>query len=191
MVAAEKGGGMSEVKKEKMRLATVWLSGCSGCHMSFLDLDERLLELEKHVQLVFSPLADHKDFPEGVDLVLVEGAVGNREQLAMIRTVRERSRVVVALGDCAVTGNVPALRNRLSSVAMLRDVYADGEEIPGLDPHGMVPQLLPSVRPLHRVVPVDVFLPGCPPDPQSILEAVTALVRSEPLILPEAMRRFG
>ncbi|GLI35927.1 NADP oxidoreductase [Desulforhabdus amnigena] len=187
---------MTEFKNEKVSLATVWLSGCSGCHMSFLDLDEHLLELEKHVRLVFSPLADHKRFPEGVDVVLVEGAVGNVEQLALARTLRERSRVVVALGDCAVTGNVPALRNRLDSEAMVRTVYAGGMDFPGLDPAGLdekewVPRLLPSALPLHRVVPVDVFLPGCPPGPQSILAAVTALVRGEPLVLPEAMRRFG
>lgn len=179
--------------REKIRLATVWLAGCSGCHMSFLDLDEHLLELEKKIQLVFSPLADYKPFPEGVDVVLVEGAVANREQLALARTLRERSSVVVAFGDCAVTGNVPAFRNRLDSEALLRAVYGSGEHIPGLDadPKGGVPELLPSVLPLHRVVPVDVFLPGCPPDPQSIRVAVTALIEGEPLVLPESMRRFG
>jgi NAD-reducing hydrogenase small subunit len=182
---------MSEADNKKIRLATVWLSGCSGCHMSFLDLDEQLLELETLVQLVFSPLADHKRFPEGVDVVLVEGAVANTGQLALARTLRQRSRVVVALGDCAVTGNVPALRNRMNSKALLKAVYADGEQIPGLDPQELVPQLLPLVLPLHRVVPVDVFLPGCPPDPQSIQSVLAALVRGEPLILPEAMRRFG
>lgn len=182
---------MSEAENDKLRLATVWLSGCSGCHMSFLDLDEHLLELEKHVRLVFSPLADHKDFPEGVDVVLVEGAVANTEQLALARMLRARSRVVVALGDCAVTGNVPALRNHLDADTLLRNVYADGEGIPGLDPQQVVPGLLASVLPLHRVIPVDVFLPGCPPEPQSMLAALTALIRGEPLTLPEDMRKFG
>lgn len=182
---------MSEVENDKLRLATVWLSGCSGCHMSFLDLDEHLLELEKQVRLVFSPLADQKVFPEGVDVVLVEGAVGNTEQLALARTLRQRSRVVVALGDCAVTGNVPALRNHLDADTLLRSVYANGERVPGLDAQGMVPGLLPSVLPLHLVIPVDAFLPGCPPEPRSMLAALTALIRGEPLTLPEDMRKFG
>ena len=182
---------MPGVEDQKIRLATVWLSGCSGCHMSFLDMDEHLLELQKLVHLVFSPLADYKCFPEGVDVVLVEGAVANTEHLALAHTLRRRSRVVVALGDCAVTGNVPALRNRLDSEGLLQAVYADGERLPGLDPQGEVPQLLPSVLPLHRVIPVDVFLPGCPPAPQSIQAAVGALIQGESFVLPESMRRFG
>jgi Ni,Fe-hydrogenase III small subunit len=99
------------VQVRKPRVATVWLGGCSGCHMSFLDLDERLLDLAAAMDLVFSPIADVKVFPEGVDVVLVEGAACNEEHLEMARRVRARSRLVVAFGDCAVTGNVTAIRN--------------------------------------------------------------------------------
>src|SRR5574338_95517 len=99
----------------RLRLATVWLGGCSGCHMSFLDLDEFLIELAALVDLVYSPIADIKEYPEGVDVVLVEGAIANVENLEFARKVRARSRVVIAFGDCAVTGNVVSLRNPLGT----------------------------------------------------------------------------
>ena len=107
--------GPAAAPGRRARVATVWLGGCSGCHMSFLDLDERLLELAPRLELVYSPIADAKVFPEGVDVTLVEGAVCNEEHLEMARRVRARSRLVVAFGDCAVTGNVTAIRNALGS----------------------------------------------------------------------------
>ncbi|MBO3840447.1 MAG: oxidoreductase, partial [Candidatus Brockarchaeota archaeon] len=85
----------------KVRLATVWLSGCSGCHMSFLDQDEKLLELAGKIELVYSPIADIKDFPENVDITLVEGAVGNEEQLELLKKIRKNTKMLIALGDCA------------------------------------------------------------------------------------------
>ena len=169
----------------KPRLATVWLGGCSGCHMSFLDLDERLLDLARAADLVFSPIADVKEFPENVDVTLVEGAVANRDHLEMILTVRERTRVLVALGDCAVTGNVTALRNLFKLDAVLAAAY--GERPPA--PDDIVPALLPRVEPLHRLVHVDAFLPGCPPDADRIWTAVAALLRGEPV--PGPVGRFG
>src|SRR5215472_13630949 len=96
----------------KARVATVWLDGCSGCHMSILDMDERLIELADRLELVYSPLVDAKEYPKNVDVVLVEGAVSTEEDLEKIRTVRQRTRILVSLGDCAVTANVPSLRNR-------------------------------------------------------------------------------
>lgn len=140
----------------KPRFATVWLGGCSGCHMSFLDLDEWLAELLDRVELVYGPLLDVKEYPENVDLVLVEGAVANRDNLEMLLRVRERSKVLVSFGDCAVTGNVTALRNLV--------------ELPvtPLDP--VVPPLLDKVHPLHHYVKVDHFLPGCPPPAAKIRE---------------------
>jgi NAD-reducing hydrogenase small subunit len=97
----------------KLRLATVWLDGCSGCHMSFLDLDERLLDLAEQADLVFSPLVDRKDFSAEVDVTLVEGAVSSTEDLEKIKKVRAHTKILVSLGDCAVTANVPAMRNPL------------------------------------------------------------------------------
>jgi NAD-reducing hydrogenase small subunit len=157
----------------RLRFATVWLGGCSGCHMSFLDLDEWLIDLAKHVEVVFSPLADVKQYPEKVDLVLVEGAIANRENLEMIKLVRARSKTLVAFGDCAVTGNVTALRNPLGvALEVLRPVY--GEKIPN-EPE-IIPVLLDRVQSLHHVVAVDYFLPGCPPPAPRIKALLRALL---------------
>src|SRR5262249_10433062 len=105
--------GAGEEAMDRLRFATVWLGGCSGCHMSFLDLDEWLFELGDCVDVVYSPLIDVKEYPEGVDVALVEGAVANEDNLQLIQRVRRNTRGLVSFGDCAVTGNVTALRNPL------------------------------------------------------------------------------
>ncbi len=98
---------------ERLKLATVWLGGCSGCHMSFLDLDEFLIELAGKIELVYSPVVDVKEYPQNVDVCLIEGAVCNEDNLEILHKIRARTKVLVAFGDCAVTGNVPAIRNQL------------------------------------------------------------------------------
>ena len=133
---------------DKLRLATVWLGGCSGCHMSFLDMDEFLFDLAERVDLVYSPIVDIKEFPTGVDLTLVEGAVANEDNRELALQVRERSARVVSFGDCAVTGNVTAMRNPLGDPeAILRRVYVDGVDRDGgiPDAAGIVPPLLAKV----------------------------------------------
>ena len=162
---------------EKTKVATIWLSGCSGCHMSFLDQDELLLDLAKKIQLVYSPIVDVKIFPENVDVTLVEGAVANEEQLSLLKQARIRTKILISLGDCAVTGNVTALRNawRESDKAVLKRAFVDlsdmGAEIP-MD----VPKLLKKVHPLHEVVKVDYFIPGCPPSADLINYVLTELL---------------
>ena len=181
---------MSKTLQKKIHLATAWLGGCSGCHMSFLDLDERLLDLAEAAELVYSPLADIKELPEGIDVILVEGAVANVDHVKLAEKIRSRSKIVVSFGDCAATGNVTSLRNRLSLEDLLTTVYQEG---PGKisQQDDFLPLLLPKVLPLHQVIPVDVFIPGCPPDPGRIWAAVTALLEGRTVVLSEEMRRFG
>jgi NAD-reducing hydrogenase small subunit len=181
------------VTGKKTRFATAWLGGCSGCHMSLLDLDERLIELFQAADLLYSPIADIKEFPRQVDVTLVEGAVANVDHLELARQIRERSHIVVSFGDCAVTGNVTSLRNRLEVDDLLSMVYREG---PGREPRGregdgILPALIPRVLPLHQVIAVDAFIPGCPPDPDTIWEAVSALLHGAPVRLKQEMRYFG
>ena len=123
----------------KVRLATVWLDGCSGCHMSFLDLDEFLIELAGKVDLVFSPVIDVKEYPENVDVCLVEGAVCNEDNLEVIRKVRARTKVLISFGDCAVTANVPAIRNQLglgNNESVLQRAYTSSSSTVPRGPRG-------------------------------------------------------
>jgi NAD-reducing hydrogenase small subunit len=166
---------MQAVKKTKV--ATIWLSGCSGCHMSFLDQDELLLELIKKIQVVYSPIMDVKKFPENVDVTLIEGAVANEEQLEMLKEARAQTKILIALGDCAVTGNVAALRNawRNSDKRALEKAYLENTDENAQVPTD-VPKLLKKVRPLHQVVKVDYFIPGCPPPATVINYVLTELL---------------
>jgi len=166
---------METIKKTK--LATIWLSGCSGCHMSFLDQDEQLIDLAKKVQLVYSPIMDVKTFPKNVDLTLVEGAVANEEQQSLLKQARAQTKVLISLGDCAVTGNVTALRNAWSDSdqAVLEKAYVENSDENAQIPTD-VPKLLKKVRPLHEVVKVDYFIPGCPPSAGLINYVLTELL---------------
>ena len=144
----------------RARLATVWLAGCSGCHMSFLDLDEELFALADVADLVYSPIADVKHFPDDVDLVLVEGAVANADNLELLHEVRARSKVLVAFGDCAAHGNVTALRNPLGDpAAMVAEAYADAAE----RLHGRLPGVALPVASAEAGAPA--FVGVAYPDP--------------------------
>jgi NAD-reducing hydrogenase small subunit len=145
--------------------------------MSFLDQDERLVDLAKQVQLVYSPIADVKEFPENVDVTLIEGAVANEEQLENLKKVRERTRILISLGDCAVTGNVTALRNSWdnSDEAVLERAYKAPEDLQAAVPN-MVPKLLIKAKPLHEIVKVDFYIPGCPPSADLINYVLTELL---------------
>jgi len=167
----------------RLRLATTWLGGCSGCHMSFLDLDEWLLNLAAQADLVYSPILDTKKYPENVDVALIEGAVCNEDHEEHVREIRERTRIIVSFGDCAVTGNVTACRNQLgdktNKAVVLDRSY---KELATINPNwpsdpGVLPVLTDRVRPVHQVIPVEYYLPGCPPPAvriQSILESLLA-----------------
>ena len=161
----------------KTRVATIWLSGCSGCHMSFLDQDELLVDLAKKIRLVYSPIVDIKKFPENVDVTLIEGAVANEEQLELLKEARGKTRILISLGDCAVTGNVTALRNvfKDGDKAVLEMAYIGTSEVNPQIPTD-VPKLLQKVRPLHEIVKVDYFIPGCPPPADLINYVLTELL---------------
>jgi NAD-reducing hydrogenase small subunit len=161
----------------KVKVATVWLSGCSGCHMSFLDQDEKIVELAKKIQVIYSPLVDTKEFPKNVDVTLIEGAVANEEQLEMLKEVRAKTRILIALGDCAVTGNVAALRNSWdnSDQEVLQRAYKTPEDLQAAVPN-MVPKLLIKAKPLHEIVKVDFYIPGCPPSADLINYVLTELL---------------
>lgn len=174
----------------KIKLATVWLDGCSGCHMSLIDLDERLIELSSQFDLVYSPLVDFKIFPEGVDIALVEGAISSEEDEHKIHLIRERTTTLIAMGDCAVTGNVPSMRNPFGPGAILHRAYFENAEIQQQTPCKIVPKLLDKVRPVHEFVKVDIFLPGCPPSADTFYTVLSDLLSG---ITPDiaGLTRFG
>jgi NAD-reducing hydrogenase small subunit len=149
-----------------IRLATAWLSGCSGCHMSLLNMHQELLEILAQCDLVYSPLMDSKEYPYGVDIALVEGAVANEDNREMARIIRQRTGVVISLGDCAVNGNVSAMRNPGGLAAALERSYGKTCRDPELN------RLEAHVLPLHQVIRVDAFIPGCPPDPALIRQGI-------------------
>ncbi|HEY1340849.1 MAG TPA: NADP oxidoreductase [Bryobacteraceae bacterium] len=167
---------------KKARIATVWLDGCSGCHMSLLDLDEAVLAVSQKADIVFGPLVDAQEFPKNVDVTLVEGGVSSQEDLEKALTIRQRSRLVVSLGDCAVAGNLAAMRNQHPARKLLDRVYVEGaQENRGIPSDG-VPALLRHGVPLHEIVKVDLHVPGCPPPPQTIGFVLTELLNGR---LPE------
>ncbi len=161
---------------KKARLATVWLDGCSGCHMSIVDIDEAILVVAQRADIVYGPLVDAQEFPPDVDVAIVEGAVSSQDDLEKIKRVRERSRILVALGDCAVTSNVPSMRNRLPVKTILERVYIEGADVQKGIPTDGVPTLLKQAIPLQDVVTVDQHVPGCPPSAASILFVLTELL---------------
>lgn len=174
----------------KARVATVWLDGCSGCHMSFLDIDERLVELADKIDLVYSPLVDTKEFPPEVDVTLVEGAVSSEEDLEKLYKIRKNTKILVSLGDCGVTGNLPAMRDCFPVTAVLNRAYVENVTLKPGAPDQVVPKLLAKAKPLHEYVKVDVFVPGCPPSAEIIHYTVGELLEGR---LPDLSARthFG
>jgi NAD-reducing hydrogenase small subunit len=161
---------------KKVKVATVWLDGCSGCHMSLLDMDAAIISLAQKIDLVYGPLVDAQEFPEDVDVTLVEGAVSSQDDLNKLQKVRQRTGLLIALGDCAVTGNVPAMRNFIPVNKLLQRVYVEGSQEGRMVPTDGVPPLLKQARPLREFVKVDVCLPGCPPPAKTITTVISDLV---------------
>jgi NAD-reducing hydrogenase small subunit len=177
----------------KRRLATCSLAGCFGCHMSLLDIDERIIELVELVDLDKSPLNDKKEFDCVVDVGFVEGGCANEHDVHVLRQFREDCRILVAVGACAITGGVPAMRNLVGLRECLEEAYLKG---PTIENRGLIPNdedlplLLDRVYPAHEVVKIDYFLPGCPPSADTIWNGLRALLTGQEPKLPYQLFKY-
>jgi NAD-reducing hydrogenase small subunit len=164
----------------KPKVASDWMAGCAGCHMSLLDIDERIVKIAELVDIRATPITDLKEPDEdGVDVGILEGGVNNTANEEVAHKMRERAKILVALGDCAVFGGVPALRNFCGIQEALRRAYIEAESN---DSEGVIPDdpelaTMTKVRSVNEVVPVDVFVPGCPPDADTIFHALAELAQ--------------
>jgi NAD-reducing hydrogenase small subunit len=174
----------------KITVATTWLDGCSGCHMSFLDLDDRLLELATKVDIVYSPLVDTKELPDQVDVGIIEGSISTEDDLHKAKAFRKHCRLLISLGDCAVNGNVPAMRNQYKLEAVIDRAYRENVTLQPQKPCVGVPALLERVRPVHGVVNVDIFVPGCPPSANTIWYVLSELIEGRTPD-PSQVTKFG
>lgn len=176
----------------KPKVASDWLAGCAGCHMSLLDMDERIVQVAELVDLRATPITDFKQPDEtGVDVGILEGGINNSANEEVAHRMRKRCKVLVAMGDCAVFGGVPAMRNFFTIESALRRAYVETEST---DSEGKIPDdpelAIPTkVRSLEEVVPVDVFMPGCPPDADTIFYVLSELAQGrKPVIKDEKLQ---
>jgi NAD-reducing hydrogenase small subunit len=165
----------------KLRLATIWLDGCSGCHMSVLDLDAAIIPILRKVDIVYGPLVDAQEFPEDVDVTLVEGAVSSQADADHIQVIRQNTKTLVSLGDCAVTGNVAGMRNTIPVNSLLHRIYVEGSDGDKCIPSDGLPRLLKLARPAQDFVKVDFSVPGCPPQTKVIAALLNTLVEGRKL----------
>ncbi|MBN1316785.1 MAG: NADP oxidoreductase [Anaerolineales bacterium] len=178
----------------KIKLATQWLESCAGCHMSILDIDERIVELLKYVEFTSSPITDLKHPPvDGVDVGILTGAIGNEEQIAEAKMMRERAKILIALGDCAVLGGVCTMRNFWSVDKVLQYGYQESASTANgkVPVHDDLTPLTPQVTPVNEIVPVDIYLPGCPPSADAIWYVLSELIAGRMPVLEEPYLKYG
>lgn len=175
----------------KTKIATVWLDACSGCHMSFLDIDEAIIELANQVEFTRSPITDIKEFSP-VDVGIVEGAVGNEEEEEVLKELRKNCKILMAWGDCACFGGICSMRNLFDKEDVLRRCYVETESTgKGKIPSSAeIPALLENTKPVNQVVKVDCYVPGCPPSAKAIGYALNELLAGRIPVLPSEMMRF-
>lgn len=178
----------------KPKLATAALAGCFGCHMSLLDIDERILQLVELVDFDRSPVDDIKTFEHRVDIGIIEGGCANEENVRVLRDFRQNCDVLISMGDCATMGGIPAMRNRVPLQECFDEAYKDG--LSTYNPDGVIPddpelpRLLQRVVPCHEVVKIDYHLPGCPPSADTLWAALVALLSGKPLELEYALIKY-
>ncbi|MBN1918723.1 MAG: NADP oxidoreductase [Verrucomicrobia bacterium] len=178
----------------KPKVATTSLAGCFGCHMSILDIDERILKLVELVDFDKSPINDIKKFTGRCAVGLIEGGCANEENVEVLREFRKHCDVLIAVGECAIMGDIPAMRNMVPLKECLDEAYLNGPSV--YNPSGQVPNdpeiplLLNKVYPINEVVKIDYFLPGCPPSADTIWQALTALLGGKPVELPYELIKY-
>jgi NAD-reducing hydrogenase small subunit len=178
----------------KPKIATTSLAGCFGCHMSILDIDERILKLAEIVDFDKSPINDIKEFTGRCAIGLIEGGCANEENVSVLRKFRDNCDVLVAVGECAIMGDIPAMRNMVPLKECLDEAYLNGPTV--YNPSGEIPNdpdiplLLNKVYPCNEVVKIDYFLPGCPPRADLIWQALVALLENKPMDLPYEIVKF-
>ncbi|MCJ7611114.1 MAG: NADP oxidoreductase [Candidatus Aminicenantes bacterium] len=174
-------------------VATASLAGCFGCHMSILDIDERILKLIELVEFHKSPVDDIKTFSKQCDIGLIEGGCCNSENVENLRQFRKNCKILISLGECAIMGGLPALRNGIPIKDCLEEAYlhsptVENNRLIPNDPE--LPVILDKVYPCHEVVKIDYFLPGCPPSADLIWNALTSLIEGRPLDIPYTQFKF-
>ena len=178
----------------KIKVATGWLEACAGCHMSFLDIDQRIVELFKNIELTTSPITDLKHPPEdGVDVGILTGGIGNEDEIHEAKEMRERAKLLIAMGDCAVTGGICTMRNFFPTEEVLRRGYIETEStVDGEIPvHEDLAPLTDKVSGIDEVVPVDIYLPGCPPTADAIWFVLTELLEGRMPKLEGKVLKYG
>ncbi|MFA6540621.1 MAG: NADP oxidoreductase [Bacteroidota bacterium] len=184
------------MEKQKPVIATTSLAGCFGCHMSLLDIDERLLGLIELVEFDKSPINDIKNFSRHCDIGIIEGGCCNSENIQVLKEFRKNCNTLVSLGECAIMGGLPALRNGIPIRECIDEAYLSGPSVKGhnkdmiLPNDPELPMLLDRVYFCHEIVKIDYFIPGCPPRADLIYEALIALVEGKEMQLPYYAVKF-
>lgn len=178
----------------KPKIATTSLCGCFGCHMSLLDIDDRILKLFELIEFDRSPIDDIKEFTGPVAVGLIEGGCANEENVRVLRDFRKHCGILISVGDCAINGGIPAMRNSIPLKECLDEAYLNSVTVH--NPSGRIPNdeeiplLLNKVYPANEVVKIDYHLPGCPPLADMLWEALVALLTDKPVELPYELIKY-
>jgi len=176
----------------KPKVATTHMTGCFGCHMSLLDIDEKIIDLIELVDFDKSPIDDIKKFTGPVDIGLIEGGCSTQENVEVLRSFRKHCKILISVGECANTGGIPHLRNMIPLRECMEEAYLKGPSVvDGVIPNDPdIPLILDKVYPVHEVVKIDYWLPGCPPRAETFWAALTALLKGEEPKLPYELIKY-